>query len=620
MERSSKVCIVCSKKKIKCDRLIPCGNCVRKGLQDMCIASLLSKNQPTEMGDFLALWESYEYWVLHSGLLKSKEFSTRVKRLDTVRDLEGNTFWLQYLTEGESYDLLNFSMENLGAIYFGCFGDVSELFVQLKAYWDRRNDPNQLPLLDDVYWDCIIWAILTMSVYYMSMKEIQDCLPMEPIVKFLNIDISESSPETLQMIIYQGFLSTTLHLLQMTNYMMYPNIKLIQIFLILSNTTFINDEPVLANSLILQCFQTAKIFNISFYKEYAIDDLNTGLNKQTFSKLWFKLCSLDYLMDGPNKTISFHAEIPSILQHAAFYQDMPNRDLYQPEDNFETLCWKLISLQRDIEKFLPKNNKPPLKTLDAVNRELKIFRKKIDNIIAKNLKSRAKSKMTINAQFEEFLCTFIINVVYWKLNKLYLIYYNKANALDLLIHHTEVLMRLVFNNITIGNSTFNKHPCVFNYLCKIGSFFAYYNIFKSGMPGVEKSMKEFRDTLDVLPIILGEKVNKLYFVISRLNSLGDIWQRVQVIDSDQKSTHPVLRILQNDIKFFSKYHYKVPLLIKTINNIGTRTTMFDLDLEDIDINEFLNDDNDLTDRQSEEFSIIVKRFQNERSIVDLVNK
>lgn len=623
MERRSKVCTMCAKKKIKCDRLVPCGNCVRKGYQDMCLASLLDHNQPTEMGDLLALWQNYEYWVIHSGLLRSKEFSTRTKKFDFAGDTEIYNFWVEFLNEEQSYNLLNFSMENLGAIYFGSFGDVSELFIQLKSFWDRRNDPELVPSLDDIYWDCIMWAILTMAVYYMSLKELQDCLPMETmetICDLLQIDADAGWTETLQLTIYHGFVKTTLHLLQMTNYMTYPNIKLIQIFLVLSNTTFINDEPVLANSLILQCFQISKIFNISFHKESAEDDLNTGLNKQAFSKLWFKLCTMDYIMDGPNKPISFHNELQSVLQHAAFYQDMPNRDIYQPEDNFETLCWRLFSLERDVDKFAPKNTKPPLKTLDAVRRELNIFRKKIDNISILNKKNSLKGKITINAQFEEFLSKFLLNAISWRLNKLYLIYYNKANALELLINYTNVLVGLILRNISMGNETFNKHPWIFNYFCKMGSFFSYYNIFKPGVPEVETCMHEFRDAIDILPIVLGERVNKLNFVISRLNSLKEIWDKVEVIDTKKRTVHPVLRILQNDIKFFSKYHYKVPLLIRTVNNIGTRTTLFDLDLEDIDINEFLNDDDALTARRSEEFSLIVKNFQKQLSIVDLVNK
>ncbi|CCF56779.1 hypothetical protein KAFR_0B04830 [Kazachstania africana CBS 2517] len=622
--RSKRACPVCARRKVKCDRLVPCSNCVKRGQESECIkfvtnksAAIAANSESEYLPSLLQLWQSYEYWVMEIGLFKTKDITEGSrKKVSIIENLSECTFWQDCLNTEQSYSLLNFSVENLGPLFFGCIVDINELFTQLERYWRRRdkesrtrntfNDTVAKFDSDDYLWDALLWSVFTLSFYYMPVNEISKIFPLEPICEHLNIDVKQEWTESLQLLIYERYLKVTTTLLMQSDFMNNPNIKFIQVYLILSNTTLQINNNTLSDSLLLQCIQVAKFFNIDFHKQYAEDDPFLGISKETFGKIWFKLCIIDYYQSGPAKKIYINNEIPSLLQHAAFYQDMPNFNIYKKEDNFESFCWKIVSLERDLDQYLVKSFKPQIKTFDAIKRELEIFNKKLD--FNKKPKKKSNEISSINTQFENFLLLFLLNLVSWKLQKMCLIHFETADSLSLSMHYSQNIIQLLIKNVSDGNYIFNKHPWVLKGLSRIISFYSYYNIFVES-PEIEQLYETLSDLLSVLPLLLGKKVNNLKFLIVRLNKLGVLWEKVNVVGSLTGSIHPVFKILQNDIKAITRANRKVSVMTNAMHLLGRN-----------DAEEGSGEDEELMlQTESEEFRLIVSQFEAEHDISEIIS-
>ena len=612
---SKKACAVCTKRKVKCDRQIPCSNCIRRGQESECIKAVTNDFiQNPELGsgkdsslNILRLWQSYEYWISDIGLFKTKNIDITERLPSMEAQLAECSFWTDYIMLEDSFKLLNFAVENLGPLYFGSLGDISELFVQLETYWSRRQQFKETPdallfSIDDYYWNSLLWAIFSMCVYYMPLDDISESFEVQPICEQLGIEENQQWSESLQLTLVQGFTKCSLHFLQQADYGRNPDVRFIQSFLILSTTNFQLSDCFLRDTLLAQCAHIARFFNIDSYKQLATDDESTDLSKEVFSKIWMSMCIQDYQQESPTKNNSFHKEIPSLLQHAAFYQDMPNFDIYKQEDSFESLCWKITSLERDLDRYLLTSFKPQIKTFDAIKRELSIFEKKIGNV---NFE-----KKSINSQFEKFISTFLLSTIYWKLHKMYFIYFDTADSLQLSVHYLQLMVHLIETNMNHGLTFFNKHPLIIRSLSRMVPFYAFYNIFESN-PQIEELNNDLGNLILALPILLGEKCVKLSYLVQRLNSMKIIWEKVRVEGTSSNWNHPVLKIIQDDIKIISRYCNRTLILVKGVPSFGDATDTINDETEENDKEYFARN------KESSEFKFIVNEFEKQHSIISL---
>lgn len=619
MERRRQACYYCTTRKLKCDRFIPCGTCVKRGLEADCIkssAQVLTQGAIIDSKDdtvnILPLWQSYEHWVINIGLLKTKNLSLSKKKVNLEQDLNAAEFWMNYLRQENSFELLNYSIENLGPLYFSSVGDINDLFVALEDYWKRRieyerkGEGSYTP--QDYYWDTLLWAIFTLTIYYIPTDKLNEILAPESLCVWLEIPEQNIWSDTLQMTAYQGFLKCCLVTLNRTNFMMYPNVKLIQTLLVLYNTTLGYEYPALTNNLIVQSIHIAKMFNYTNYKLYNSDNTAIGLTKQIFSKMWYKLCIIDYLQSSPDKCVECHTELPSLFQSSSIYNN-EGSNVYQSKDSFELLCWKFISIDRDIEKTSNSLQRPLLKTLDAAKRELE----KLNPSPYKDLNKN--EKRTTNFNFEYFILKFLWFSVRWKIEKLCLIYFQTADAFETLMHYTEAIIRLLVDNVTKDTMFFNKYPHIINVVSRMIGFLTFYQIFES-RPDLEQIIEDLKELVTVLPVILGDTVNKLTFIVSRLEAMRVLWDKVQVINSKKGVLHPIFRIIQNDILLFSKQKYKIPPLITGVNDFGDDIISTDLESANIYMQEEL-DDEDLDSEENEMFKRIITTFQQENNIFDI---
>lgn len=609
---SRRACLVCSRRKVKCDRLIPCSNCIKRGEEEECISTFtsqslkgVSRTDKNYLQSLLKIWQSYEYWIMDIGLFKTKSLSPADEKLNLEASLRASDFWFQYLSEEQSFTLLNFAAENLGALYFGYFSDVNKLFVQLELYWRRwESMEGKLPeeyqfTADDYYWNALLWSVFTMSVYYIPLELLSEIFPVEPICDLFQIEKKREWTDALQLTLYQEFSKCTIDQLNRANYLRYPDIRLIQTYLILSTTMFPTIDYTTSDGLLLQCMNVAKILNIDFRHQFVTEDPVREITKGIISRIWYSLCICDYIQSNPDKRIVFHTEIASLVQHTPSSQDEQEYDIYRPEDSFESLCWRLLSLKKDLDRYLNLDKKPRPRTLATVKRELDSLEKKLG--------SRVPEERSVSSRFEKFLTSFLINVLNWKINKLNLIFFGTSHAFQKTVHYTRVIAQLLVNNVTRGTSLFNKHPWVMYEMSRIIPFYSFYRIFDSSQT-VQDLNKSLDELTMLLPMILGDKVNKLIYLNRRLKSMGELWEKVRIVGSDDSSNHPVFKILQDDINFVLKYHNRISLLEKDFQAIREGSDYYSSAEENV-VDEY---------EENEEFKVLVSKFESENDMKELI--
>ena len=118
--------------------------------------------------------------------------------------------------------------------------------------------------------------------------------------------------------------------------------------------------------------------------------------------------------------------------------------------------------------------------------------------------------------------------------------------------------------------------------------------------------------------MFGEKIVNLDFMLDRFNALSIIWENVKVIGSGITAIHPVFKILQNDMKFCTRYNRRIPVVIKGTKAIAPRKRYNTGEDEDTNFQE--NDDEELDNAvlETEEFKLVVSTFENEYNIDKLV--
>lgn len=589
--KSKHPCNICTKRKIKCDRLIPCHNCTIRGHENLCTELNKSKKHKLQNNNYneslFKIWQEYEHWILKNCLIKSDLLNTK-SITNFHQDLEEVNFCMKYITMEASFKLLDYSMENLGGLYFGCIGDIGELYLKLEEYWTMNNADTSLKTIDEFLWNGIIWAVLTMTVYYISIDELSNILDEFPASTYFESGIKGKWSEELQFQVYKSFLKTSLHQLYMANFMCHPDVRIIQTFLILSTTPFSQIKLYLANSLLVHSLHIAKFLQIDKFKPLVSDSTTLSLTKLTSQKLWYKLCIYDYLQSGPNKVLSLHQENNSLLNHAAYLEDLPNVDIYQSEDTLETLNWKIVSLDRDLEQYNLK--KPSLKTLDSVERQLEIFTIKINALEESN---------SGNSQFEQFLLRFYLNSAFWKLKKLSYIYYNSSNGFENIATYTKILIALILKNIKNKFPTFNKFPYVLYVLMLLVGFHSFYYIFYESSFN-EQLLIDLKEVLIILSEMLKPMSTKVNLLIRRMGLLKTLWNNVKVIDNEEMLNHPIIKILQNDIIIASQQFHRIPTVIYNYGPILPR---------DIPIT---------SESESKEFREIVENFEQNYGIIDLI--
>ncbi|QLQ78017.1 hypothetical protein HG537_0A02640 [Torulaspora globosa] len=554
IQKSKHPCGICAKRKVKCDRLIPCTNCVKRGFEKECLER--SVEGKIDEHAVLKLWQSYEYWVTDIGLFKSQEVDSTNTFVDLKEEVDECQYWCEFLTREISFQLLDHCVERLGCLHFGCLSDISDLYLLLEEFWQRRDDANGTNVVfsvDDHYSNALLWSLFALAVYYMPLELLSSVFTKKPSTHlYADVD-SDLWTERDQLQLSQCFTNCAVIQLHEAKFLANPEVRLLQVYVILSATGYPHREVSASNALLLLCFNVAKLCHVDDFRPLITDSTAMRLTKITCEKIWYSLCSCDYLQSGPRKPTVFNTEISSLLQHAAYLDDLPNTDVYQSEDSFEALYWKILSLDRDLNQYLIKGTKPPLKTLDAIQRQTDIFTRKITS---------SEDSASLASDFARFLVSFLLNTISWKLHKMYFIYFDITNGLAKSVHYTKNLVALVVKNIkNRRNILFNKHPIVIQSFARIAVFYAFYEMV-TGSVEIRDLNLDLKEMLQNLSNVLQPQLSGLFYLISRFRLLKTLWESMESDSFGNILEHPAMIILQNDINTFSQQALQRPSMIR----------------------------------------------------------
>ncbi|AET38869.1 Cep3p Ecym_3382 [Eremothecium cymbalariae DBVPG len=582
-------CVICSKRKVKCDRLLPCSNCVKHGKEAECLQGSDTKRFKSNTNELDAsyhlLWQEYEHWIVKVAIMKNKLNNTDVV-YDMKAEIEELEFWMVYLNAEASFKLLDYSMEKLGGLCFGCISDIGELYLKLEEYWARQEDKDYTLSVDDYLWGSLIWSVLTMAIYYIPLNDLSDILKPKMVCEWYNVHTESTWTEELQYNLYYGFQKATILQLKLANFTAFPDIRIIQTFLILCSTSFVQLDVFFADSLLTQCLHISKFLQIDNFRPMVTDSTSLRLNKLMAQKLWYRLSICDYLQSGPNKKLAIHTENESLITHAAYYEELPNVDVYSSEPTFETLLWKLISLDRDLEKY--DLRKPTLKSLDAIIRQLDIFSVKVDSI---------EDTESFSSRFEHFISRLTLNLTYWKVSKLMYVYYRSSTAYDRMKTYTKIIIALILRNIKNHSSNFNKFPYVSYALSLLMGYHSIRNVF-SNSEGNEQLVIDLNELMETASLTVQPSCAAVLEISKRIRKLESIWKTVKVIDNDDPLLHPVFKILQNDIKLVRSQFNRIPKIF----NYGPTVAS----------------ENEEDTKEVPEFKAIMKTFEKKYDILKIV--
>lgn len=590
--KSKSPCSVCARRKVKCDRLVPCGHCKKRGTESECIQSTTSTDDEGYTVGLLRFWQSYEYWVTNIGLFKSERIQSSNEYVLSTLQAESK-FWEYTLSEEGSNMLLNFTVENLGTLFFGCLGDLSELFKMLEQYHDDKGKKK------NTYDRALLWSIFAMGIYYAPYELVKEIIDIDMVRGKKHSNSLDTPNEEIQLQIFNGFVSTAISSLYECNFLAQPDIRFIQSVIILSTTPYPFQSPIIFNGFLVNAIYLTKLLRTSNVNQSRSESLIGSIANEALSRLWYRLCSCDYIQSGPNKAVDFHKEIGTLLKHAAYLEDLPNTDIFREEDNFEILMWKILSLDRDLEQYLNNGLKPPPKTLDAVQREAEIYMQKVSSL--------ENDHKSINSQFERFLGFFLINIIFWKVQKLQLIFYDNVTSVPKILNFTQVVIRLIVKNFEKANDIFNKHPLVIYSLTRIASFLSFYHIFDD-TEDVHNIVLDLNELIINMPAVFGEKLSNLKYLIFRFTLLRKMLKKSKVIDNNGTYLHPVFKVLQNDVTEMSRENNKLSILLAGLGSLVPGRSFG----EDFD------DEEPIEDLLNEEFKLQVAEFEDQYPISKII--
>lgn len=339
-QRAPKSCQQCYKRKVKCDRVIPCGNCVRRKLASEC---------------------SREAVIVKNAILNNDSYAVRkarrVRSPDVLDEqaMDSYNASIQFLSQGyvslESYlltkgqetdhDWIKYSNEldillkkftkdlSESIVIFGCKnitfihnGINSTLFLEEHTiFWDEQvpNDTQCLNYLspsrfqqqqprDYYFWMALYYAVLCTSVYFGH-----DQLMIDSVLTTSNNEI-ESIPRVL--------FRASFDCLHRADFMNFPDLRAVQVYCILS-TCFHGFAGVhLHNCLLGSVIYTARYLRLDQITDNDNEELE--YEKEVGKRLWFTLCIIDWMSNfGRPSSISmgdFSTPYPELITDSQLHK------------------------------------------------------------------------------------------------------------------------------------------------------------------------------------------------------------------------------------------------------------------------------------------------------------
>ncbi|CCE62515.1 hypothetical protein TPHA_0C03630 [Tetrapisispora phaffii CBS 4417] len=582
--KSRTVCHECSKRKIKCDRLIPCRNCIKRNLQHRCIES----NNGVSSVDALDEYELYKFYLNYESVVVDVGL---FKTLPTSNEQLQSNDEFKLLFNNEVYSkLLDYTVTNLGCLYFGVVQDITELYDILhKAIGSDDNS----------YDDLLVWSLIALAVYFMDEHTFSDLM----------------GPAVARGKLYHSVVNYIIKSLYDLNFVETLDVRFLQIVAVLSNTIFLFEHNNLYNNLLILSMNLLKYYKTSIGKitSHDVTGRNTiylKLIKNTTNKIWYKFALLDYLQSNNSKKFSIHTEISSLTNEPVMVTDV---DPFQEAESFDLLCWKIVSLDKDITHYIAEARKPTLKTLETLEKNIQGLETTVKLFLESN---KRNDNISINSSFERFLLKFFIHTTKWKLYRIYYVHYdNTENSFNKMAYHTRIIISQLVKNVKLKQGQFNKFPIVLFFISKMITFYTFAKLVNSiennrnHNDENEELSSDLVELLMSLPMSLNPSLEKVIFLVEKLNKLIQLFNKIRIADSISILKHPVMLILQNDINTINLINNKIPNLISSANLESLNDSLFD---------DYNYDNNNALENQSTSFKLIIDEFELKYNIKEII--
>lgn len=464
-QRAPKSCYQCYKRKIKCDKRIPCDRCVSRGTADTCRREevlvhgvLLNSSGASSPLVRLELENKHlQQKVLEyetklklerplnqervnpmTGVIKKTIdlYSTGIHIMtrDLVRDatcispgsFEDYDILPQYITKEVSFKLVEFNMKYLLFIHTAVYPPV--FYREHDEFW-RSPEPQHICFpanrtLDVYLWMSIWYAVLSNSLFMMS-NELED-------------DLKLSSKDAFNLA--QITASASLECLHKGKFLTYPNPKSIQAYCLLAGCFHGFAGVHLQNAMLSSIVYIAEALNL-----HCLDDsakLST-LDFEFGCRLWWILVIIDWLESFRRRRLiaadDFTTRLPRNLS-----EDEMNDPSPIESENFETITYNRIMAEiAKIKNRLYFDNK--VEVCDSTLLNLQCAEREIELLAANSLKYFDKSPQKKPLRFQRFLLVSKFNFELLVLNRMLLNFKSKESWVkenrDLCLKYAYTILR-----------------------------------------------------------------------------------------------------------------------------------------------------------------------------------
>ncbi|CAK7905651.1 hypothetical protein CAAN1_29S00958 [[Candida] anglica] len=310
-QRPPKSCFQCSKRRVKCNKEIPCDTCIRRGKPDLCY------RERVMVGGEVLNKEEHELERLQ---IENKLLRERAKNLELAFDrskfaeqnqavvkknidLYSNSIHVAthyfdtrnikgfiafdkksyiklstVITRDVSTKLVNFHLEKL---LFFHLSIQSETFQQEHSdFWNDASNPKHITLeidrtLDEYLWCAIWYAVLSGSFFTLDEQ--------------LEKDLGMNEEEAFELARLAS--TASLECLHRGQFLRYPNIRSVQAFCILALCFHGFSGVHLQNTLLSAIIYVAKVLNL----HCLVPEKMTVLDYELGSRMWWVLVIIDWL-------------------------------------------------------------------------------------------------------------------------------------------------------------------------------------------------------------------------------------------------------------------------------------------------------------------------------------
>lgn len=321
-KRKPLACVQCRLRKVRCDKQVPCKNCLTRGFAKQChrevvlVRDTVANRDSGKYGAVGGLFSEFEIENIRMCVEKLTFGFIKVDRLfksERQREVNWPLFHndlasiMARVDHATSHCLCSFASSYINFIHNAV---VPSVFIdEHETFWNEHVKENPACLVyskysslqsdlprDYYFWMALYYGTLCNGIYFGS-EQLKDEL------KFTSCELQTLGPKLF---------TAALDCLYRAQFMSYPDIRAIQVFCLLSTCFHAYGSVSLSQALLIQCIRIARKLGIDSSKT----DSGVTFSSEIKRRLWYTLCLNDWLdqIDKPRFYIeTTDLELPSLL-------------------------------------------------------------------------------------------------------------------------------------------------------------------------------------------------------------------------------------------------------------------------------------------------------------------